>query len=112
MTLGTSLRIDGSQGEGGGQILRTVVSLSAITGTPVEVTNIRAKRPNPGLRPQHITGIKIIADVFRANVENLRVGAEWIRFEPSDRFEGGSLRADVGTAGSIPMILMTIVPAV
>lgn len=106
------LRIDGSQGEGGGQILRTAVSLSAITGIPIEVTNIRAKRSNPGLRPQHATGIKIIADLFHAKVENLQVGAEWVRFAPSDRFEGGSVKVDVGTAGSIPMILMAVVPAV
>ena len=64
------VRIDGSQGEGGGQILRTAVSLSAITGKPIEVINIRAKRQNPGLRPQHLTGIKIIAELFRADVEN------------------------------------------
>ena len=108
----TAVRIDGSEGEGGGQILRTAVSLSAITGRPVEVVNIRAKRSNPGLRPQHMTGIKVIADLFHASVENLRVGADWIRFAPSDRFEGGSMKVDVGTAGSIPMILMTAVPAV
>lgn len=106
------VRINGSQGEGGGQILRTAVSLSAITGIPIEVTNIRAKRSNPGLRPQHTTGIKIIADLFHAKVENLQVGAEWVRFAPSDRFEGGSVKVDVGTAGSIPMILMAVVPAV
>lgn len=107
------VRIDGSRGEGGGQILRTAVSLSAITGKPVEVTNIRAKRQNPGLRPQHMTGIKVIADLFHADVENLKVGAEWIRFAPSDKkFEGGSVKVDIGTAGSIPMILMAVVPAV
>ena len=106
------VKIDGSQGEGGGQILRTAISLSAITGKPVEVTNIRAKRPNPGLRPQHMTGIRIIADLFQAKFENVKVGAKWIRFCPSDRFEGGSVRFDIGTAGSIPLILMTVVPAV
>jgi RNA 3'-terminal phosphate cyclase (ATP) len=106
------VRIDGSQGEGGGQILRTAISLSAITGKPVEVTGIRAKRQNPGLRPQHLTAIKIVGDLFHAKVENLQVGAEWVRFAPSDRFEGGSVKVDVGTAGSIPMILMTVVPAV
>jgi RNA 3'-terminal phosphate cyclase (ATP) len=104
--------IDGSQGEGGGQILRTAVSLSAVTGRPVEVTNIRSKRQYPGLRPQHITGIKIIADLFHAKVENLQVGAEWVRFAPSDKLEGGSVKIDVGTAGSIPLILMAVVPAV
>jgi RNA 3'-terminal phosphate cyclase (ATP) len=106
------VRIDGSQGEGGGQILRTAVSLSAITGRPVEVTGIRAKRQNPGLRPQHMTGIKVLGDLFHAKVENLLVGAEWVRFEPSDKFEGGSVKVDVGTAGSIPMVLMAVVPAV
>jgi RNA 3'-terminal phosphate cyclase (ATP) len=106
------IRIDGSQGEGGGQILRTAISLSAITGKPVEVTSIRAKRQNPGLRPQHLTAIKIVSDLFHAKVENLRVGGEWVRFIPSDRFEGGSVKVDVGTAGSVPMILLTVVPAV
>jgi RNA 3'-terminal phosphate cyclase (ATP) len=106
------VRVDGSQGEGGGQILRTAVSLAAITGRPVEVTGIRAKRENPGLRPQHMTGVKILADLFHADVENLKVGAEWVRFAPSSRFEGGSVKFDVGTAGSIPMILMAVVPAV
>jgi RNA 3'-terminal phosphate cyclase (ATP) len=106
------IKIDGSQGEGGGQILRTAISLSAITSKPIEVSNIRANRPNPGLRPQHVAGIKIIADLFQAKCENLRVGAEWIRFSPSDRFEGGSVKYDIGTAGSIPLTLMTLVPAV
>jgi RNA 3'-terminal phosphate cyclase (ATP) len=106
------VRIDGSQGEGGGQILRTAISLSAITGKPVEIINIRANRVNPGLRPQHIAGIKIIAELFHGKFENLKVGAEWVRFSPSDRFEGGSVKFDIGTAGSIPLTLMTVVPAV
>jgi RNA 3'-terminal phosphate cyclase (ATP) len=106
------IKIDGSQGEGGGQILRTAISLSAITGKPVEVTNIRAKRSNPGLRPQHVTAIKIIADLFHAKFENLKIGADWIRFLPSDKFHGGSVKFDIGTAGSIPLILMSVVPAV
>jgi RNA 3'-terminal phosphate cyclase (ATP) len=106
------VKIDGSQGEGGGQIVRTAVSLSAITGKPVEVTNIRANRKNPGLRPQHLAGIKIIAELFHGKFENLKVGAEWIRFSPSDRFEGGSIKFDIGTAGSIPLTLMTVIPAV
>lgn len=106
------LKIDGSQGEGGGQILRTAVSLSAITGKPIEITNIRSKRPNPGLRPSHLTAIKVLAGLFQAKVENLQVGSDWVRFEPSGRFEGGSARVDIGTAGSIPLTLMAVVPAV
>lgn len=106
------LRIDGSQGEGGGQILRTSVSLSAITGKPVEITNIRSKRPNPGLRPSHLTAIKILADIFKAKVENLQVGSDRVRFEPSGQFIGGSAKVDIGTAGSIPLTLMAVVAAV
>ena len=113
MTLSPHLvKIDGSQGEGGGQILRTAISLSAVTGKPIEVNNIRSKRTNPGLRPQHMAGIRIIADLFHAKFENLKVGAEWIKFSPSDKFEGGSVKFDIGTAGSIPLTLMTVVPAV
>jgi RNA 3'-terminal phosphate cyclase (ATP) len=106
------LRIDGSQGEGGGQILRTAVTLSAITNTPVEITNIRSKRQNPGLRPSHLTAVKVLADLFSAKVENLKVGSDWLRFEPSGRFEGGMATVDIGTAGSIPLTLMAVVPAV
>jgi RNA 3'-terminal phosphate cyclase (ATP) len=107
------LTIDGAYGEGGGQILRSAVSLSAITEKSIEVINIRAKRDNPGLRPQHLQATKAVAEIFRARVENLKVGAEWIRFIPKpDNYEGGELKIDIGTAGSIPMILQTIIPAV
>jgi RNA 3'-terminal phosphate cyclase (ATP) len=105
-------RIDGSQGEGGGQILRTAISLSAITGEPVEVVNIRSKRSDPGLRPSHLTAVKVMAGLFNAAVENLNVGAEWVRFEPSEKFAGGPAKVDIGTAGSIPLTLMAVVPAV
>jgi len=107
------LKIDGSFGEGGGQILRSAVSLSAITGKAIEVINIRSKRHNPGLAPQHASAIKIIADLFHARVENLRVGSDWIRFIPIyDKFENSYIKMDVGTAGSIPLILQTVIPAV
>ena len=106
-------RVDGSYGEGGGQIVRTAVSLSAITRKPVEITNIRARRRVPGLRRQHLTAVKATADIFHATVDNLRIGAEWIRFIPSpDAFEGGSMKIDVQSAGSITMILLTLIPAV
>ena len=74
------LIIDGSYGEGGGQIVRTAVSLSAVTGKPIQITNIRSKRNNPGLRTQHFSAVKAVADLFHAKVENLKVGADWIRF--------------------------------
>jgi RNA 3'-terminal phosphate cyclase (ATP) len=107
------IKIDGSQGEGGGQILRTAISLSAVIGTPVEVTGIRAKRENPGLRPSHLAAVKVVADLFGATVENLQVGAKWVRFSPSaGRFAGGPRRVDIGTAGSISLTLMVAIPAV
>jgi RNA 3'-terminal phosphate cyclase (ATP) len=107
------LKIDGSYGEGGGQILRSIISLSAITGKPVEVINIRAKRQNPGLRPQHIFAIRTVSNLFHATVENLALGSDWIKFIPkSDIFEESMIKINVGTAGSIPLILQTVIPAV
>ena len=107
------LKIDGSFGEGGGQILRSVVSLSAITGKPIEVINIRAKRQNPGVRPQHMFAIRTVANLFHARVENLLVGSDWIRFIPkSDKFEDIMIKIDVGAAGSIPMISQIVIPAI
>src|ERR671938_848610 len=101
------LKIDGSYGEGGGQILRTAVSLSTIIRKPIEVINIRSKRCNPGLRPQHMIAIKAVADLFHANVENLKIGADWIRFIPPrynhHRFDSanyldyGITKIDIGT---------------
>ncbi|MGH9922035.1 MAG: RNA 3'-terminal phosphate cyclase, partial [Nitrososphaerales archaeon] len=105
------IRIDGSYGEGGGQILRTSIALSAITNKPVEVFNIRAKRDNNGLRPQHATAIKAVASLCDADVENLNIGSSMIRFSPKE-MHGGSMKMDVGTAGSITMILQAIIPAV
>lgn len=104
-------RIDGSYGEGGGQILRTSVALSAITGRPIEVFNIRAKRENPGLRAQHITAIKAVGMLCNAGIENCSIGSGNIRFTPAE-MKGGSVRIDVSTAGSTTLVLQAVVPAV
>ena len=106
-----SIRIDGSYGEGGGQILRTSVALSAITKKPIEVFNIRAKRDNPGLRPQHVSAVKAIASLCDANVQQVNVGSSMIRFAPKE-MRSGSMKIDVGTAGSITMILQAVIPAI
>lgn len=103
--------IDGSYGEGGGQILRTSIALSAIMGIPVEIVNIRAKRENPGLRPQHIGAIKAVASLCDANVDNLKVGSDRIVFNPS-KARSAFLRLDVGTAGNISLLLQAVIPAV
>lgn len=99
--------IDGSQGEGGGQILRTTVALSALTGEPIRVTNIRAKRPNPGLQAQHITAVKTVAELSSAKVKGLSIGAPEIEFYPGE-ISPGSLGVDIGTAGSITLVLQAL----
>jgi RNA 3'-terminal phosphate cyclase (ATP) len=105
------IKIDGSFGEGGGQIIRTAVTLSAITGKPVHVENIRKNRKIPGLRPQHMLGIKILSKICQAKVEGLYVNSTSLSFSPSEGIST-QLREDVGTAGSIPLILQVLIPAI
>ncbi|MCD6323935.1 MAG: RNA 3'-terminal phosphate cyclase, partial [Desulfurococcales archaeon] len=82
------LTVDGSYGEGGGQILRTSAALSCITGQEVKVVNIRAKRKNPGLRNQHITALKAAAKLCRAEVEGLTLGSKTVIFRPGGIVSG------------------------
>ena len=100
------IEIDGSHGEGGGQILRTAVSLSAVTGEPVKISKIRAGRPNPGLSPQHMTGIEAVAEICGADVDGLFAGSKEVIFKP-DQLIGGEYEFDVGTAGSISLVLQS-----
>ncbi len=103
------LVIDGSYGEGGGQILRTSIALSCITGRDVKIINIRAKRPNPGLRRQHITAIEAAAKICCADVEGLEVGSKVVTFRPGS-IKGGEYMFNIGTAGSITLVLQTLLP--
>jgi len=103
------LEIDGSLKSGSGTMLRLSVAFSAITGRPLHMFNIRAKRSNPGLRPQHLEAVLTAAKLCRARVKGARVGSMEITFEPGP-IEGGTVRAEIGTAGSIPMLIMTILP--
>ena len=103
------IRIDGSHGEGGGQILRTSVALSCITGEDLEVYNIRAKRPNPGLKRQHLTAIHAAAKICKASVEGAEVGSRRIVFRPSS-ISSGSFEFNVGTAGSVTLIFQALAP--
>ena len=105
------IKIDGGRGEGGGQIIRSAVTLSAITGKPVEIENIRKNRKVPGLRPQHLLGVKILSKICQAQVEGLYVNSTSLKFFPSQGLNL-ELQEDIGTAGSIPLILQVLVPAV
>lgn len=102
--------IDGSFGEGGGQILRTAIGLATVLGKPVKVVNIRAKRRNPGLQPQHLMAVRALAKLSNARVEGDRIGSMELIFEPG-RPRGGSYVFDVGTAGSVTLVLQALTPA-
>lgn len=97
------LSIDGSYGEGGGQILRTAVALSVLTKKPVEISNIRANRPNPGIKAQHYVAIKSIEELCRGKSEGLEIGSPHLVFKP-DEIKGGKYKFDIGTAGSITLV--------
>lgn len=104
------LELDGSEGEGGGQILRTALSLSICTGTPFRIVNIRAKRKTPGLMRQHLTAVQAAADICGAQVEGGRAGSQTLRFAPGP-VRGGDYRFAIGTAGSCTLVFQTILPA-
>lgn len=107
--MSTPVRIDGSMGEGGGQILRYALAFSALTLKPIEVYNIRAKRSNPGLRPQHLTAVKALATLTDAEVKGAYVGSTRILFEPRKRL-CGNYTIDIGTAGSASLLIQAILP--
>lgn len=104
------LTIDGSQGEGGGQVLRTTLGLSALTGTPVTITNIRANRSPPGLRAQHVVAVEAAAAVADASVEGAELGARRVVFRPRG-LRTGHHAFKIGTAGSATLVLQTVLPA-
>ncbi|WP_456329073.1 RNA 3'-terminal phosphate cyclase [Archaeoglobus sp.] len=101
------IEIDGSFGEGGGQILRTAVALSCVTGKAVRIKNIRANRPKPGLAAQHLKGIEAAKIISNAEVEGLRLGSTEVVFRPRS-VRGGEFRIDIGTAGSVTLIFQTV----
>jgi len=105
------LEIDGSFGEGGGQILRTAACLSVILGTPIHVTKIRAGREIPGLRPQHCATLKILAEVCGGQLVGNTVGSTEVSFVPGT-VESREVSFDLQTAASIPLVLQAVVPSV
>lgn len=105
-----AIQIDGSLGEGGGQIVRSSLTLSLVTGQPVVIENIRAGRAKPGLMRQHLTAVQAAARIGNAEVTGAEVGSRSIRFSPQG-ITPGNYHFSIGTAGSTTLVLQTILPA-
>jgi RNA 3'-terminal phosphate cyclase (ATP) len=101
--------IDGSKGEGGGQVLRTSLSLSAITGKPVRIENVRGQRKKPGLFRQHLTAFKAAAEICDATMEGAELGSPEIAFNPG-KIKGGDYEFSIGSAGATNLVAQTILP--
>ena len=104
------LDIDGSYGEGGGQILRTALSFSVITGKPVRISKVRAGRTTPGLRRQHVSSLRILGEVFHSNMDGVTEGSSQVSFVPGPP-AADSISLDMKTAASITLVLQAVVPA-
>lgn len=103
------LEIDGDYLEGGGQILRTAVALSCVTDKPISVKNIRAKRPKPGLKPQHLHTLKTLAKLFDAKTSGLKLKSEKISFSPREKIiPKQHIDIDIATAGAIGLLLQPL----
>lgn len=103
------LKIDGAHGEGGGQIIRTSIAIASLKDTPIKIHNIRANRPRPGLSAQHEVAIKAAADICEGELKGANRGSETITFIPGD-IRGGKYSFDIGTAGSITLMLQALIP--
>lgn len=101
--------IDGSYGEGGGQIIRTSLALSAITQNPVTINNIRANRSKPGLIAQHLTACKAVSQISQGTLKHADLHSTHLTFIPGD-IQHGQYHFDVGTAGSVVLVAQTIIP--
>lgn len=104
------ITIDGSQGEGGGQIVRSSLALSLVTLQPVTIHRIRARRPKPGLMRQHLTAVQAAVQVSSAHVQGAELGSKQLVFRPGP-VQAGQYTFRIGTAGSTTLVLQTILPA-
>lgn len=104
------IEIDGSFGEGGGQIVRTAAALSAVTGKGVHITKIRQGRPKPGLAAQHARALMALAEICGARISGVMAGSSEITFAPG-KIKGGRYRIEIGTAGSATLLMQCLMPA-
>ncbi|WP_157314902.1 RNA 3'-terminal phosphate cyclase [Chitinibacter sp. GC72] len=104
------IEIDGASGEGGGQILRSALTLAMITGQAFQIKNIRAKRPKPGLLRQHLTAVEAAAAICGAQMTGAQIGSTSLSFKPG-AIRAGDYHFAIGTAGSCTLVLQTILPA-
>ncbi|MCX8151193.1 MAG: RNA 3'-terminal phosphate cyclase [Candidatus Bathyarchaeota archaeon] len=103
------LEIDGSKKSGSGTILRLSVALAAIKGEPLHIYNIRQNRPQVGLKPQHLESVLTAAKLCSAKIKGANIGSRELYFEPN-AIDGGNIEVEIGTAGSIPMLFMSVLP--
>ena len=104
------IEVDGSYGEGGGQLVRTAVALSALTGSALRLAGVRAKRARPGLAPQHLAAVRAVAALCNARCEGLELRSSGFTFEPRTQAAGGEVRVEIGTAGSVTLVLQALLP--
>jgi RNA 3'-terminal phosphate cyclase (ATP) len=102
------IEIDGSYGEGGGQLLRTALSLAAITGQGIRIERIRARRSRPGLRAQHLAAVRAVAEICAAQVEGAELDSRSLTFVPSRPPQPGQYRWNIGTAGATSLVFQTV----
>lgn len=101
------LEVDGS--DGGGQLLRSSLALAALTEQPVTVRNVRGSRPEPGLKPQHLTAVELLAECCNGDLEGARLGSKTVTFDPGTP-RGDQVETSVGTAGSVTLIFDAVLP--
>src|SRR3989344_7714714 len=102
------IQLDGNYGEGGGALVRTALALSTLTGKSFEIKDIRKSRPNPGLKPQHLTAIESLKQISDAKTSEIELGSTELRFIPG-KIKKGIYHVDIGTAGSITLLLQALI---
>lgn len=102
------ITLDGSHGEGGGALVRVALALSTLTNQPFQITNIRASRPQPGLKAQHLCAIQALKTISNATTNDIQLGSTELIFTPG-KIKGGRYEFDIGTAGSITLFLQAII---